>query len=353
MDFDLEYIYEHYVESPDSSSNKEEYSDETAMMQVVLEDAERAEEHVLKFKDSIKVHRVLNRNRAHGHLTLMDDYIAPDALFADHFRRCFQMLKTVFDRLYHGVQSYDDYFILKKEAMGTIGFSGYQKCTTALRMLAYGTFADSWDEYLRMCESTCGDAMVRFATAVVEVFGPQYLREPTLVDRERLLAISEARGRPGLLGSLDCMHWKWKNYPKALQGQYQGHVKKPTIILEAVASQDLWIWHAFFGMPGSHNDINVMQRSPLFARLTEGKACHYTINGHEYNMGYYLVDDIYPPWATFLSTSQTQLARKRLTFPKHKKQLERMSGGHLEFCRPVLQLFVDLLNNGIQKPCGR
>ena len=75
----------------------------------------------------------------------------------------FRMRKTVFDRLYHGARSYDDYFILKKDVVGTIGFSGYQKCTAALRMLAYGTTADSWDKYLRMSKSTCGDAMVRFA----------------------------------------------------------------------------------------------------------------------------------------------------------------------------------------------
>ena len=42
MDSDLEYIYEQYVELSDGSSNEEEYSDEMAMMQTVLEDAERA-----------------------------------------------------------------------------------------------------------------------------------------------------------------------------------------------------------------------------------------------------------------------------------------------------------------------
>ncbi|XP_020176345.1 uncharacterized protein [Aegilops tauschii subsp. strangulata] len=142
------------------------------MILAVLEDTERVEEHVLNFKGSIKGHRVLNRNRVCGHLTLMADYLSLDALFSDHFRRHFRMRKTVFDHLYHGVGSYDDYFILKKDTMGTIGLSGYQKCTAALRMLSYGTAADSWDEYLRMSESTCVDAMVRFATAVVEVFGP-------------------------------------------------------------------------------------------------------------------------------------------------------------------------------------
>ncbi|XP_073368056.1 uncharacterized protein [Aegilops tauschii subsp. strangulata] len=104
------------------------------------------------------------------------------------------MRKTVFDRLYLGVRSYDDYFILMKDVEGTIGFFGYQKCTAALRMLAYGTTTDSLDKYLRMYESTCGDAMVRFVTVVVEVFRPQYLREPIVADIKRLLAFLEARG---------------------------------------------------------------------------------------------------------------------------------------------------------------
>lgn len=38
------------------------------------------------------------------------------------------------------------------DAIGTIG---YQKCTAATRMLAYGMVADSGDEYLRMTESKC------------------------------------------------------------------------------------------------------------------------------------------------------------------------------------------------------
>jgi hypothetical protein len=36
---------------------------------------------------------------------------------------------------------------------------------------------------------------------------------------------------------------------------YSGHIHVPTMILEVVAFKDLWIWHAFFGLPGSHNDI--------------------------------------------------------------------------------------------------
>jgi hypothetical protein len=88
----------------------------------------------------------------------------------------------------------------------------------------------------------------------------------------------------------------------------------------------------FFGMSGSHNDINVLQRSPLFAGLTEEKAppCHYTINGHEYNMGYYLVDGTYPPWATFVNTISNPVGQKNSHFSQRqeaaRKNVERVFG---------------------------
>ena len=87
-----------------------------------------------------------------------------------------------------------------------------------------------------------------------------------------------------------------------------------------------------FGMLGSHGDINVLQRSLLFVRLTEGKAppCHYTVNGHEYNMGYYLVDGIYPPWATFVSTISNPVGQKKSHFAQRqeaaRKDVERAFG---------------------------
>jgi hypothetical protein len=100
------------------------------------------------------------------------------------------------------------------------------------------------------------------------------------------------------------MHWPWERCPTTLHGQFTGHCHDLTIILEAVASHDLWIWHAYFGMPGSCNNINVLHRSPLFARLAAGEAppVNFEVNGHQYNMGYYLADGIYPQWATFAKT---------------------------------------------------
>src|SRR6266540_6085467 len=113
---------------------------------------------------------------------------------------------------------------------------------------------------------------------------------------------------------------------------YCGHVKEPTIILEAVASTDLWIWHAFFGLPGSLNDINVLNRSPLFDRLAKGEApaVNYTINGHNYDMGYYLVDGIYPTWSTFVKTIKAPANLKDKIFSaaqeSQRKDVERAFG---------------------------
>lgn len=85
----------------------------------------------------------------------------------------------------------------------------------------------------------------------VEVYGPQYLCRPTPEDRDRLMIENAERCFPGMVGFIDCMHWAWKNCLIALKGQYQDKEGKPTIVLEAIASQDGYIWHSFFGCPGS------------------------------------------------------------------------------------------------------
>jgi hypothetical protein len=119
-------------------------------------------------------------------------------------------------------------------------------------MLAYRTSANNADDYLRIGETTTLKCVDTFTRGVINLFGLQYLRKLTIEDIECMLHMGEARGFSGMFGSIDCMHWEWKNCPVALKGQYvRGDHGKPTIMLEAITSQDLWIWHAFFSVEGS------------------------------------------------------------------------------------------------------
>nr|GEW08175.1 hypothetical protein [Tanacetum cinerariifolium] len=73
-----------------------------------------------------------------------------------------------------------------------------------------------------------------------------------------------------MLGSIDCMHWEWVKCPESWHGQFGRVIKKyPTTMLEVVASQDLWIWHAFFGVAGANNDLTFLNTSPLFDELLD------------------------------------------------------------------------------------
>uniref|UniRef100_A0A0D3E787 DDE Tnp4 domain-containing protein n=1 Tax=Brassica oleracea var. oleracea TaxID=109376 RepID=A0A0D3E787_BRAOL len=135
-----------------------------------------------------------------------------------------------------------------------------------------------------------------------------------------------------MVGSIDCMHWEWKNCPTAWKGQYTRGSGKPTIVLEAVASYDLWIWHAFFGPPGTLNDINVLDRSPVFDDIINGQAPQvtYSVNGREYHLAYYLTDGIYPKWATFIQSIPLPQGPKAVLFAQRqeavRKDVERAFG---------------------------
>ena len=107
-----------------------------------------------------------------------------------------------------------------------------------------------------------------------------------------------------MLGSLDCMHWVWQNCPMAEQAYYRGHYHVPTVILEAVAGYDTWIWHANFGFPGTYNNISVLDCLHLFDAEISGRShlvC-YNVNGTQYTIPYYLADGIYPQWATLINS---------------------------------------------------
>ena len=267
-----------------------------------------------------------------GH-NLMEDYFIERPIFdAQDFRRRYRMSRDRFNIIMTDLCNHDMSWHQREDATGLLGLLPQQKMTGALRMLAYGSAADQCTEITRMGESTTLKCMKEFCSQVVHLYGPRYLRSPTPADLTRLLAKAERRGFPGMIGSIDCMHWEWKNCPTAYQGAYSGRKGRPTVILEAVASYDTWIWHRFFGCPGAKNDINVLHLSNVFSEILAGRGptVVFEVHGQRYTTAYYLADGIYPRYSTFVKTiSNPQTPQDKLFAKKqeaYRKDVERAFG---------------------------
>ncbi|CAL8149741.1 unnamed protein product [Prunus armeniaca] len=140
-----------------------------------------------------------------------------------------------------------DIGIFECDVAGVLRLLPEQKLTAVIRMLAYGSSADQVDEIARMVKSTMLEA---------------------------------------------------------LQGDYRNRKCQKSIIFEAVAGFDTWVWHAFFRVAGSQNNLNVLGQSPVFNDVLKVEAPNitYQINNTVYQTGYYLADGIYPRWTTFVKS---------------------------------------------------
>ncbi|GJT98429.1 hypothetical protein Tco_1093947 [Tanacetum coccineum] len=87
---------------------------------------------------------------------------------------------------------------------GRIGISALVKCTSAIHQMAYDIVPDALNEYLQMGATTTRDNLVHFCNAVMELYGREYLRQPTYTDMEKIYAHHKQKhGFPGMIGSID------------------------------------------------------------------------------------------------------------------------------------------------------
>jgi hypothetical protein len=59
---------------------------------------------------------------------------------------------------------------------------------------------------MHLAEFTCFESESRFCRSVIVVSGKFYLRALNEEDIARILAHNSAKGFPGMLGSIECMH---------------------------------------------------------------------------------------------------------------------------------------------------
>ncbi|XP_022014360.1 uncharacterized protein LOC110913850 [Helianthus annuus] len=105
----------------------------------------------------------LNRDKEAADNKLVADYFADELVYTDEmFRRRFRMSRRLFLRIADDLAQSDPFFTLRYDARGQRGFSTLQKCTSAIRQLAYGYAPEALDEYLKMSERTARECWHRF-----------------------------------------------------------------------------------------------------------------------------------------------------------------------------------------------
>nr|XP_043626209.1 uncharacterized protein LOC122597706 [Erigeron canadensis] len=250
--------------------------------------------------NAVQNRRTVERQRKIGHQILLNDWFVDEPKYDDAY---FRMEKSTFLKIVDDIEANFPYFRDGFDARERGGFKPLQKVASAVRQLATGNPPDEYDE-------------------------------PTQHDVARIFQAHEERHHmPGMLGSIDCTHVKWLNCPRHLKGQYtRGDHGVPTIMLEITTSQDLWIWHAYFGALGSNNDINVLNQSDLYHTERNGTApdTSFVVNGQEYKRSYYLTDDIYNKYSTFVKAYPYPTDPKEKRFKKlqegTRKDVERAFG---------------------------
>jgi hypothetical protein len=78
------------------------------------------------------------RQRMEGYCILYADNFADNPLHSEAvFRHRFRMSGKLFLKIVYALRDYDSYFRCKLDCTSMAGFSALQKCTVAMRMLAY------------------------------------------------------------------------------------------------------------------------------------------------------------------------------------------------------------------------
>ncbi|XP_026417506.1 uncharacterized protein LOC113312989 [Papaver somniferum] len=261
------------------------HGDYAIMYQQILQEA-----HDLHQPEPVQVlsRRTINRCHVDANAKMMQDYFNPGCRYRpERFKRRHGLPRDLFLKILPQICARDPDFLQRRDACNIPGHSPHMKMIAVMKHLAKGVAADSLDDYTQMAAATIYIYVKKFMDALLWEFNDRYMRKPTTEDTRRLLAHNEARGFPGMLGSLDCTHWEWRLCPTEEADRHVGHIKKPNLVPQAVESYDRWFWHCYFGEAGSNNDLNVLAQSGLFDIDNDAFAptCNFRIMGHKYKHG--------------------------------------------------------------------
>ena len=99
---------------------------------------------------------------------------------------------------------------------------------------------------------------------------------------------------------------------------YQDRHHNRGIVAEAIAGHDMYFFLAFVGLPGSLNDINIMNQTTMLRNNMNSIAIDhkYKIARREHTGAYFLADGIYPDFPYLEKTIPEPLTVREKNFAK-------------------------------------
>jgi hypothetical protein len=92
------------------------------------------------------------------------------------------MQMTLFLNIMYKLSETSLHFSERYGATGRISLTALQKCIAVVRQLAYGMSANTIDEYLKLGESIALECLEYYCVGIIECFGVEFLRCPTITD---------------------------------------------------------------------------------------------------------------------------------------------------------------------------
>ncbi len=92
------------------------------------------------------------------------------------------MHRGLFLNIMEAIVVHDSYFVHKRDATRLLSLSSIQKCTIAIKMLAYGMAVDYIDEYCKLNQSTAFECLKIFVKVIRACFESNYLKQQTLTN---------------------------------------------------------------------------------------------------------------------------------------------------------------------------
>jgi Plant transposon protein len=261
-------------------------------------------------------HRTLPRKkkRVFQHKRALDcirhDFQGPDALFiGKDFKMFFRISRSRFQNMLemfgnHGGSFYSG----KADCCRNPTASLEAKLLMPLHVLATGVATHTFCYYYQMSNTLAATACREFNKTYLKLYRKKYLKRPDRQDMVNIAKLHDkVHGVPGMFGSLDCMHTKWKNCPVGWQGSFKGGKGYPSIVLEAICDYHCYFWHLDYGHAGTNNDINVLHASDFYQTLLDGRmhelekdVVPFVVSDQSFDQMYVLTDGAYPQFDRFV-----------------------------------------------------